>query len=184
MQNEQATLLLNALSSRFKSHPWHGINAATNKSNIFRAYIETVTGDNMKYEICKQSGYLMVDRPNKFSNLFPALYGFIPQTYCKENVAKLCMEATKLENVVGDGDPLDICVLSDRPIIHGDILVDAQIIGGFRMIDGGEADEKIIAVLKNDHSYSHYEDVSQLPEMLVKKLKHYFLTIIASTSSI
>ncbi len=176
MQNELSTQLLSALATRFKAHPWHGINPTTNKPNLFRAYIETVVGDHMKYEICKKTGYLMVDRPNKFSNIFPALYGFVPQTYCREQVAQLCMNATQRTNIVGDGDPLDICILSDRPLVHGDLLVDAQIIGGFRMIDGGEADEKIVAVLKNDHSYSHYEDISQLPEMLIKKMKHYFLT--------
>jgi inorganic pyrophosphatase len=163
-------------NKRFKSHPWHGVSAGKKSPEIVRAYIETVPGDVMKYEICKESGYLYIDRPNKFSNVIPALYGFIPQTYCAEQVAQRCMDAHNRQNIVGDGDPLDICVLVDRPVLHGDILVDAVVIGGFRMIDGGEADDKIIAVLKGDQSYGDYTDVSQIPEKVLKRLKHYFLT--------
>lgn len=160
----------------FKAHPWHGVSAGSKSPAIVRAYIETVPGDVMKYEICKTSGYLYIDRPNKFSNVIPALYGFIPQTYCAEQVAERCMNATLRTNIVGDGDPLDICVLTDRPVLHGDILVDAVIIGGFRMIDGGEADDKIVAVLKGDQTYGDYTDISQVPEKVLKRLKHYFLT--------
>jgi inorganic pyrophosphatase len=77
----------------------------------------------------------------------------------------------------GDGDPIDICVLTEKAIIaHGDILVDAKPIGGFRMIDGNEADDKIIAVLTNDVVYSECKDLSDLPDIVVERLKHYFLT--------
>ena len=78
--------------------------------------------------------------------------------------------------IKGDGDPIDICVLTEKTIAHGDILVDARPIGGFRMIDGNEADDKIIAVLSNDVVYSEYKDLSDLPDIVVERLKHYFLT--------
>ncbi len=176
MSKDKVSELLEALSARFKSHPWHGISAGSKSPEIVRCYIETVPGDEMKYEICKQSGYLYVDRPNKFSNMMPVMYGFVPQTYCAEQVAANCMSKTGRTGIEGDGDPLDICVLADRPVVHGDILVDAVIIGGFRMIDGGEADEKLIAVLKGDQTYGDLTDISQAPEKLIKRIKHYFLT--------
>ena len=135
-----------------------------------------VPSDTVKYEVDKRTGYLKVDRPQKFSNIVPALYGFIPQTYCMENVAEYCMEKTGRTDIVGDGDPLDICVLTERDITHGDILVPAIPIGGFRMIDGGEADDKIIAILKGDEVYQNWHDISECPESIVQRLKHYFLT--------
>lgn len=163
-------------NKKFKAHPWHGVSAGKKSPEIVRSFIETVPGDVMKYEICKESGYLFIDRPNKYSNVLPAMYGFVPQTYCAEEVANRCMSQENRTNIVGDGDPLDICVLVDREVLHGDILVDAQVIGGFRMIDGGEADDKIIAVLKGDHTFGDFTDVSQVPAKTLKRLKHYFLT--------
>jgi len=81
-----------------------------------------------------------------------------------------------MTGIKGDGDPIDICVLTEKTISHGDILVDARPIGGFRMIDGNEADDKIIAVLTNDVVYSEYSDLTDLPDIVVDRLKHYFLT--------
>lgn len=161
---------------RYKSHPWHGIDIGSNAPDIVTAFIEIIPSDTVKYEIDKRTGYLKVDRPQKFSNIVPALYGFIPQTYCKDNVAAICMEKTGMTGIFGDDDPLDICVLTEREITHGDIIVQAIPIGGFRMIDNGEADDKIIAVLKHDDVYGQWTDISQLPESIVNRLKHYFLT--------
>lgn len=160
--------------NKHKAHPWHGIETYTSDSAI-NAFIEIVPSDTVKYEIDKESGYLMIDRPQKFSNIVPALYGFVPKTYCDKKVAELCMQSTKMEGIVGDGDPLDICVLTERDVTHGDILVKARPIGGFRMIDGGEADDKIIAVLDNDEIYD-WNDISECPIPLLNRLKHYFLT--------
>lgn len=160
----------------FKSHPWHGIHPGGGAPEELICYIEVVPGDEMKYEIDKESGYLMVDRPNTYSNTIPTLYGFVPQTYCAEAVADFCMSQTGKMNIIGDGDPLDICILTDRYIPRGDLLVEAIPIGGFRMIDGGEADDKIIAVLKGDHTYGHYKNIEDCPRSLIKRIKHYFLT--------
>ncbi len=106
----------------------------------------------------------------------PALYGFIPQTFSGERVAALSREKTGNENIVGDSDPVDICVLTEKEISHGDILVRARPIGGFRMIDNNQADDKLIAVMNNDALYEDYRDVSDLPEKVVNRLRHYFLT--------
>ncbi len=161
---------------RYKSHPWHGVDIGPNAPEILTSYIEMVPTDTVKYEVDKESGYLRIDRPQKYSNVVPALYGFIPQTYCAKHVATLCNEKTKRNDIVGDGDPLDICVLTEKAIAHGDILVRARPIGGFRMIDGNEADDKIVAVLNNDAFYSSIQDISELPELVIDRLKHYFLT--------
>ena len=135
-----------------------------------------VSTDTVKYEIDKESGYLKLDRPQKYSSLLPALYGFIPQTFCGNRVGEFCSFKTGRPGIIGDGDPIDVCVLTEKTIAHGDILVEARPIGGFRMIDRSEADDKIICVLRNDVVYSNYKDVSELPEIVVKRLKHYFLT--------
>lgn len=161
---------------RYKSHPWHGVNIGEMAPDIITSFIEMVPTDNVKYEIDKATGYLKVDRPQKFSNIVPALYGFIPQTYCGDLVAEYCRDQTGRKGIIGDGDPLDICVLTERHITHGDILVQAMPIGGFRMLDGGEADDKIIAILKGDEVYHHWEDIMDCPETLITRLKHYFLT--------
>ncbi|MBN2805723.1 MAG: inorganic pyrophosphatase [Prolixibacteraceae bacterium] len=161
---------------RYKSHPWHGVQIGANAPREVVAFIEMVSTDTVKYEIDKESGYLKLDRPQKYSSLLPALYGFIPQTFCGNRVGKFCSEMINRPGIIGDGDPIDIVVLTEKTIAHGDILVDAKPIGGFRMIDGKEADDKIIAVMRNDVVYGNYEDVSELPEIVVKRLKHYFLT--------
>jgi len=161
---------------RYKSHPWHGVEVGKEAPDIITCYIEVVPTDTVKYEVDKVSGYLKLDRPQKYSNVVPALYGFIPQTYCGERVAKYCEEKTEKEGILGDKDPLDICILTEKAITHGDILVIARPIGGFRMLDGNEADDKIIAVLNNDAVYGDYKDISDCPELVIDRLKHYFLT--------
>jgi inorganic pyrophosphatase len=163
-------------SSKYRAHPWHGISIGEKSPDIVNVYIEIVPSDTVKYEIDKESGYLKIDRPQKFSNIIPALYGFIPQTYCGKSVAQLSSDKTGKQNLKGDGDPLDICVLSERNITHGDILLKAIPIGGFRLIDRGEADDKIIAVMVNDEVYKDFKDLSDCPEAIVNRLKHYFLT--------
>lgn len=161
---------------RYKSHPWHGVEIGDKAPETLTAFIEIVATDTVKYEVDKVSGYLRLDRPQLFSNTIPALYGFIPQTYSGKRVAQFCMEKTAREGIKGDGDPIDICVLTEKDISHGDILVRAIPIGGFRMIDGNESDDKIIAVLCNDAVYGGFSDISELPRQVTDRLLHYFLT--------
>ena len=168
--------LFTKLGHRYQSHPWHGINLGENAPEEVMSFIEMTPSDSVKYEIDKESGYIKVDRPQKFSNIVPALYGFLPQTYCAEQVGAYCNEKTGRTGIFGDKDPLDICVLTERNITHGNIIVPAIPIGGFRMIDDGEADDKIIAVLKGDEVYEKWNDIKDCPESIVKRLKHYFLT--------
>ena len=164
------------LNMKYQSHPWHGIETGKKAPAEVMTFIEITPSDTVKYEIDKESGFLKVDRPQKFSNIIPALYGFIPQTYCHSRVAEFCEQKTGLTNIQGDLDPLDICVLTERDIAHGNILVPAVPIGGFRMIDNGEADDKIISILKGDEVYQQWRDVSDCPASLIERLKHYFLT--------
>ncbi|GAB3884330.1 inorganic pyrophosphatase [Spirosoma agri] len=159
-----------------KAHPWHGISPGDKAPHIITAFIEIVPTDTVKYEIDKETGYLKIDRPQQYSNIIPALYGFVPRTFCGDGIAKLASERSGRVIELGDGDPLDICVLTEREITHGDILLQAIPIGGFRLIDKGEADDKIIAVLKGDSMYGQYNDLSELPIAVVKRLQHYFLT--------
>jgi len=161
---------------RYKSHPWHGINIGVNAPEIITCFIEVVPTDTIKYEIDKETGYLKIDRPQKYSNVVPALYGFIPQTFCGKKIGEFCAEKSGRKEIQGDGDPLDICVLTEKEVPHGDILAHAIPIGGFRMIDGNQADDKIIAVLKGDIVYGNMKDIEELPELVVNRLKHYFLT--------
>ena len=164
------------LGLRYKSHPWHGVEIGAEAPEVLTAFIEVIPSDTVKYEVDKKSGYLKIDRPQKFSNIVPALYGFVPQTLCMERVAAYCMSQCERTDIVGDDDPLDICVLTEREVTHGNILVQAIPIGGLRMIDGGEADDKIIAVLKSDELYGHWRDIKDVPSSILKRLRHYFLT--------
>lgn len=161
---------------RYKSHPWHGVNIGREAPNLITCYIEMVPTDTVKYEVDKESGYLRLDRPQKYSNTVPALYGFIPQSYSAEKVAEYCRNKTGRKEIIGDKDPIDICVLTEKEITHGDILVRAIPIGGFRMLDGDEADDKIIAVLAGDVVYGGFKDISDAPDLTIERLKHYFLT--------
>lgn len=164
------------LSMLFKSHPWHGVAPGDKAPGIVNAYIENVPTETVKHESDKRTGHLRVDRPHRFSSICPMLYGYIPQTYCGETVGKFCSSRTGIKNVVGDGDPLDICVLSERDFAHGDIFLTARIIGGLRMVDKGQADDKIVAVLDQDAAFGDITDISKAPKALITRLKHYFLS--------
>lgn len=164
------------MENKFKAHPWHGISPGPDAPEVVMAFIEIVPTDTIKYEIDKESGYLKIDRPQKFSNVVPCLYGFIPQTYCDEQTAAYASEKSGRQVEKGDHDPLDICVLTEHTITHGDILLQAKPIGGLRMIDKGEADDKIIAVMKSDEIYNVWKDITDVPEAMINRLRHYFLT--------
>ena len=164
------------LKLMFQAHPWHGITPGPKAPQIVNAFIEIVPTDAVKYELDKQSGHLHVDRPQRFSSMCPSLYGFIPQTFCGEHVADLCAERTGKTGIQGDGDPMDICVLTEKTFAQGNFFLQAQPIGGLRMIDGEQADDKIIAVLEADLAYGHVKDIGECPKALVDRLKHYFLS--------
>ncbi len=159
--------------NRWRRHPWHGLRARNEDSaeDIVNVYIEMTPDDVVKYELDKASGFLMVDRPQRTTSSPPALYGFIPRTYCAEEVAKRCPDATE-----ADGDPLDICVFSERHITRADIILKARVVGGIQMIDGGEADDKIVAVLEGDNIWGDVQDINDLPAIKAERLQHYFST--------
>ena len=156
---------------RYRPHPWQGLAVGPEPPELLNAFIEITPFDLMKYEVDKHSGYLRIDRPQRSSSQPPALYGFIPRTYCDEEVRRLSPTSTR-----GDGDPLDICVLSERPITRNEIIVRARVVGGLQMVDAGDADDKIIAVLENDYVYGGAREITDLPSVLVERLQHYFST--------
>ena len=109
------------VSQLFKRHPWHGVSIGAEAPALVTCYIEIVPTDTVKYELDKTTGHLKIDRPQKYSSVCPTLYGLLPQTYCGERVAEACRQRTGRPNIVGDGDPLDICVLvgaADQPRRH------------------------------------------------------------------
>jgi len=156
---------------RWRPHPWHGLPVGPQPPHIVHAYIEITPFDLVKYEVEKTTGYLRVDRPQRSSSQPPTLYGFIPRTFCGDRVSQLTMAAGR-----GDGDPLDICVISERPITKSEVILNVRVVGGMLMVDNGEADDKIIAVLANDLFWESAQDIDDLPKVLVERLRHYFST--------
>ncbi|ATX81368.1 inorganic pyrophosphatase [Mariprofundus ferrinatatus] len=156
---------------RWRPHPWHGLEVGPEPPRRVQAFIEICPFDMVKYEVDKATGYLRVDRSVRSSSQHPTLYGFIPRTYCGERVGKLMEEASR-----GDGDPLDICVITERPISKTEIILNARVVGGLPMCDNGEADDKIIAVIEDDPLWAKVDDIAELPPALIDRLMHYFLT--------
>lgn len=138
-----------------KNHPWHDVQFANEKTNCVNAIIEIPRGSKAKYEVDKKTGLLRLDRVLNTAFYYPINYGFIPQTYA------------------GDGDPLDILVLSQIDFVPLSI-VSAQVIGVMRMYDKGE-DDKIIAVCADDASVNHITNLEDLPPHFVHELKHFFM---------
>ncbi len=138
-----------------KFHPWHHVSYGEQVPELVNGIIEIPKNSRAKYELDKQSGMLMLDRVLYSSINYPANYGFIPRTYCD------------------DGDPLDILVMSQIEIVPM-CLVEAKVIGVMRMLDGGEMDDKIIAVAANDMSVNHINDISELPPHSLLELRSFF----------
>jgi inorganic pyrophosphatase len=156
---------------RWRPHPWHGLEVGPKPPKIVHAYVEITPFDLVKYEVDKSTGYMRCDRPQQTSSHPPAIYGFIPRTYCGAHVHALCPKALR-----GDGDPLDICVISERQINRAEVILDVRVVGGIQLIDNEEADDKIIAVLEKDNVWGGVNEISDLPPIIVERLKHYFST--------
>lgn len=136
-------------------NPWHDVKVGDDAPNIVNAIIEIPKKSRAKYELDKETGLLKMDRVLYSSMHYPCNYGFIPSTYCD------------------DKDPLDILVISHERI-HPLCLVEAKVIGALEMIDGGEKDDKIIAVAANDISVNHIEDICDLHPHFKVELRDFF----------
>lgn len=136
-------------------NPWHDVSPGNTSHDTVNGIIEIPKGTRAKYELDKDSGLLRLDRVLYSSVYYPANYGFIPQSYCD------------------DHDPLDILILSQIDIVPM-CIVPAKVIGVMRMLDGGEADDKIIAVAVGDPSVSHINDISELPPHFISELRSFF----------
>ena len=137
------------------NNPWHNVHPGDRAPEVVNGIIEIPTATRAKYELDKESGLLKLDRVLYSSIYYPANYGFIPQSYCD------------------DGDPLDILTLS-QIVIQPLCIVSAKVIGAMRMMDGGEADDKIIAVVEDDMSVNHFNDISELPRHFLRELRNFF----------
>lgn len=137
------------------SHPWHGVSFGENAPRMVTAVIEIPQGSRAKYEIDKETGLLKLDRIIYSSFYYPCNYGFIPRTYG------------------GDKDPLDILVITSQPV-QPLCLMQAKVIGVMRMIDSGDADDKIIAVAANDPSVNYYNNIEELPKHFFDEMRHFF----------
>ncbi|MCV9389081.1 inorganic diphosphatase [Reichenbachiella ulvae] len=136
-------------------NPWHDVRIGQGAPEVVTGIVEIPTNTRAKYELDKESGLLKLDRVLYSSINYPANYGFIPRTYCD------------------DGDPLDILIMSQIEVVPM-CIVQANVIGVMRMLDEGEADDKIIAVASNDMSVNHYQDISEIPPHFVKELRSFF----------
>jgi inorganic pyrophosphatase len=163
------------LDIMFQAHPWHGVSPG-DPTGVVQAFIEIVPTDSVKYELDKPSGHLRIDRPQRFSSQPPTLYGFIPQTYCGARVGERCSQRTGQPGMRGDRDPMDVCILTEKSVAHANFLLRARPIGGLRMVDENEADDKIVAVLERDMAYGDLRDIADCPKGIVERLRHYFLT--------
>lgn len=175
MSDSSPTPPADPLVGLFVAHPWHGLPAHAGPG-LVNVYVEIVPADTVKFEVHKPSGHLTIDRPRRYAVRAPAPYGFIPRTYCAEDVAAVSISETGRPGIRGDGDPLDVMVLTENDISRGGFLLRARPVGGIRLLDAGEADDKIIAVLEDDAVYGEVADVRDLPDPIRARLRHYFLT--------
>ncbi len=137
------------------SNIWHDISPKRIHPDDFMCVIEISKGSKKKYELDKETGFLMLDRILYTSTHYPANYGFIPRTYGDDN------------------DPLDVLLLCSEKI-EPMTLVRAYPIGVISMIDNGRHDEKIIAIPFNDPNYNFYTDIEQLPKHVFDEMTHFF----------
>lgn len=137
------------------SNIWHDISPERINPDDFICVIEIPKDSKKKYELDKETGYIMLDRILHTSTHYPANYGFIPRTYGDDN------------------DPLDVLLLCSEKL-EPMTLVRAYPIGVINMIDDGRGDEKIIAIPKGDPNYNCYHDISDLPKHIFDEMRHFF----------
>ena len=134
---------------------WHDIDKSRIKNNDFIAFIEIPKGSNVKYELDKQTGHIIVDRILYTATHYPGNYGFIPKTYGDDN------------------DPLDVIVICSEQVFPGS-LIRCYPIGMLNMVDDGENDQKIIAIPFNDPNYNMCKSLEDLPTHIFEEIKHFF----------
>ena len=161
---------------RYKSHPWHGVFIGKDAPENVTAFIEVVPTDTVKYEIDKENGTFALTVLKNIRTWFLPYMDLFPRLTV---ASRLEDSVWKKQEKPESGETATQLIFACLPkkLLHTAIfwLMPAQL-AGFRMIDGNEADDKIIAVLTNDVVYSEYKDLSDLPDIVVERLKHYFLT--------
>ncbi|GIL63046.1 hypothetical protein Vafri_17195 [Volvox africanus] len=137
------------------SHPWHDLHPGNDAPNVVNCVIEIPRGSKVKYELDKDTGLCFVDRILYSSVVYPHNYGFVPKTLCE------------------DGDPLDVLVLMQEPVVPMCFLR-AKPIGVMQMLDQGERDDKLIAVHADDPEFKGFTDINQLPPHRLAEIKRFF----------
>ena len=140
---------------KHSSHAWHTVPIGDDAPESFQAVIEIPRGSKIKYELDKETGLIRVDRVLYSSVIYPANYGFIPQT------------------LGDDDDPLDVLVIMQEPVVPMCILR-VRPIGVMEMIDQGQSDEKILCVHLDDPAANKYYHIWELPEHTLKEVKRFF----------
>jgi inorganic pyrophosphatase len=138
-------------------NPWHDLNPGSEAPSVVLAFNEISQKSSCKYELHKESGLLFLDRVLSSAVFYPQNYGFIPRTYCE------------------DKDPLDIMILCQHPIQPG-ALVNCRPVGALKMVDGGEEDDKILAVCEGDPVFKHIDNLSQVNPHTLKEIEQFFKT--------
>ncbi|MCG8350483.1 MAG: inorganic diphosphatase [Chloroflexales bacterium] len=134
---------------------WHDLEPGPSLPDVIHVIVEIPKGSRNKYEFDKNIGAFKLDRVLYSAVQYPGDYGFIPQTY------------------YSDGDPLDVLVMTNLPTFTG-CIVEARPIGMFRMLDKGEADDKVLAVLEHDPFFHEFKDYNDLPQHYLKEVEHFF----------
>ncbi|KAG6538422.1 hypothetical protein ZIOFF_003543 [Zingiber officinale] len=154
-------ILSSMMRKSVAAHPWHDLEIGPGAPAVFNCVVEIARGSKVKYELDKTTGLIKVDRVLYSSVVYPHNYGFIPRTLCE------------------DGDPMDVLVLMQEPVISGCFLR-ARAIGLMPMIDQGEKDDKIIAVCADDPEFRHYKDINDLPPHRLAEIRRFFEDCILS----
>ncbi|MFZ2303492.1 MAG: inorganic diphosphatase [Minisyncoccia bacterium] len=140
-----------------KMNLWHDVSLGDNAPKEINVIVEIPKGSKNKYEIDKETGLIALDRALHTAQDYPFDYGFVPRT------------------LWDDGDALDVVLLTTYPLFPG-ILVNARPIAIMHMIDGGEGDDKVIAVPVGDPRWADVKDLSDINKHTLKEMEHFFTT--------
>jgi inorganic pyrophosphatase len=138
-------------------HSYMNIPPGDGRPEVVNSIVEIPKGRRSKFEIDKKTGLIRLDRYLYSSSHYPGDYGFIPQTLAE------------------DGDALDILVMVNEPTFSG-CLIEARVIGLFRMKDRGLHDFKILGVPNTDPLFAEYRNLRDAPSHFLREVEHFFAT--------
>ncbi len=137
--------------------PYLQVTAGTKVPSVVNAIVEIAKGRRSKFEVDKHTGLIKLDRYLYSSSHYPGDYGFIPQTLAE------------------DGDALDVLVMVNEPTFSG-CLIEARVIGLFRMTDRGANDFKVLGVPHTDPLFGEIQELADVPHHYLREVEHFFAT--------